>query len=1074
MRFLSLNVENFRCIGKARIEFAPGLNVLHGPNDLGKSTLATAIRAALLLPISSRDTEDFVSWGSNTDAQVQLVFETEPQRIYRVRKTFGHTPKAFLEESRDGVDFQQEAQGRDVDGRLRGLLRWGITPPGGKGAPKGLPISFLSEALLPEQDSVAVIFDRALSDDSDESAKRWLAEVLQAVAEDPLFKKVLGKVQEHVDKAFTESGRKRGGKSSPWTRIADFIKQKEAYSRNCEEEAKKSVDLQTQLEELLERQLARHESLDSAHGILKEIEENYAQTARLKDIVARLEERKRALGEIAKIRKDLEQAENQLNALSTQYTEASQNAQAAQFGLEQAKGQLEDAKQRLLHAKSNDAAQQRELKKAELKNRHAELYANSLRLTAEKQKLEAALHVVKEVREIEQAGALLAKELAKMQRDHESALTTLRDLDHQQNKLTAVGHLLKVRAAEAAVGEAGQKLDQVNAWRKEAAEIRADAESLRTVLLANPGPSHNDIERIKKIATNLQVAHARLEVGLQAKIQVKLPLRVSIQADGAPAGAPALLSAPLDVAAGRALTIDIENVAEISVVGGAKDARDVVTALESRWAAEVMPILAHSNAKDVEELVALALSKAEQTKDMSDKERRASELDQRISDQMGWGASLEKAETELASAKSLLGTDFKAVEDAARQIGVDDPAVIEKRLSGLSAKHQDSYIAEGNLKLEMAKLTARMDENKKSLADVRARLVKAKDGIVGDLDEEVERISKSQGDLELERQSLDAQSALVDKEAGKSVADAESAVADAQQAARLAEQAKNAADEKLKEVHLNRAATEGEMKVRREAFAGTDEAAARNALQEVEKELDLAPKPKQEITEEDVTQARQQVRAATLELDLINDQVKGKKGALEHIGGDVAKQQAEDAAEAVALAHEQEHLLEDECNAWKLLQETLKEAEQEEGVHLGKAIAGPIAQRFGDLTTGRYGRLALGPDLKTQGVAVAGNDHPITALSIGTRDQLALILRLSLAEVLGSPLLLDDQLTQSDREKLTWLRRLLEKVAASTQIIVLTCRPEDYLEENTSNCVRVIKLVDVMGHAQVAKATHLS
>src|SRR5262249_49997961 len=115
MKLLSLKVENFRSIRKAKIDLGPGLNVLHGPNDLGKSTLADAIRAALLLQAGSKESDDFVPWGGAADPQVEVVFQTEPQRIWRVRKTFGAGAQAFLDESRDGSDFHVEARGRDVD-----------------------------------------------------------------------------------------------------------------------------------------------------------------------------------------------------------------------------------------------------------------------------------------------------------------------------------------------------------------------------------------------------------------------------------------------------------------------------------------------------------------------------------------------------------------------------------------------------------------------------------------------------------------------------------------------------------------------------------------------------------------------------------------------------------------------------------------------------------------------------------------------------------------------------------------------------------------------------------------------
>ena len=86
MKLLSLRAENFRCVRKASVQFGPGLNVLYGPNDLGKSSLAEAIRAVLLLQASSREYEGFLNWNGTGHPHVELVFESEPQRIWRVRK----------------------------------------------------------------------------------------------------------------------------------------------------------------------------------------------------------------------------------------------------------------------------------------------------------------------------------------------------------------------------------------------------------------------------------------------------------------------------------------------------------------------------------------------------------------------------------------------------------------------------------------------------------------------------------------------------------------------------------------------------------------------------------------------------------------------------------------------------------------------------------------------------------------------------------------------------------------------------------------------------------------------------
>jgi hypothetical protein len=93
-------------------------------------------------------------------------------------------------------------------------------------------------------------------------------------------------------------------------------------------------------------------------------------------------------------------------------------------------------------------------------------------------------------------------------------------------------------------------------------------------------------------------------------------------------------------------------------------------------------------------------------------------------------------------------------------------------------------------------------------------------------------------------------------------------------------------------------------------------------------------------------------------------------------------------------------------------------------------------------------------------------------LSIGTRDQLSTIFRLTLAEQLNSAVVLDDQLTQSDPTRMVWLRDLLRQIAKNIQVIVFTCRPEDYLiplemqsgadedKQPPVHCVDLVRFID--------------
>jgi uncharacterized protein YhaN len=73
------------------------------------------------------------------------------------------------------------------------------------------------------------------------------------------------------------------------------------------------------------------------------------------------------------------------------------------------------------------------------------------------------------------------------------------------------------------------------------------------------------------------------------------------------------------------------------------------------------------------------------------------------------------------------------------------------------------------------------------------------------------------------------------------------------------------------------------------------------------------------------------------------------------------------------------------------------------------------------------------------------DDDVLSALSVGTRDQLAALIRLTIADQLRSAVVLDDHLVHSDLARLQWFREVLQKTAINAQVIVLTCRAEDYV-----------------------------
>jgi DNA repair exonuclease SbcCD ATPase subunit len=1045
MKLWSLGVEHFRGIRKARLDFGHGLNVLHGPNDLGKSSLAAAIRAALLLQVSSKESEQFLNWHGSGDPQVELVFESEPQRIWRIRKTFGSHPQAFLDESRDGVDFRVEARSRDVDGRLSDILRWGLAPPGGKGRPKGMPVTFLSSALMAEQDQVAGIFAQALSADSDESGKKRLMEALQAVAEDPIFKSILHVVQAKVEEAFAASGQKRRGKDSPWIKIQDQIQRAEEEERQCSEQLQKTLSIESELQDLLKRRLESEAALDKVSGEYKAAEEDYGRGLKREAILQKLRTAQRRVDEIVGASQELASTKARLSGLVQRVTLLEQQETEAKSRLAATDTQVKKATEEV-RVQSADQERESQLRQSALQKKCAELRSEQALNDATIGRVRAAESVAERAHALETSSGAFTARIIELTGQYEEAARALREVDEQQRGLAGVAQLLCSEAAQVAIAAAENALAQIETWRAQAAQQRGSAQTLENAQNGLKLPAATEIEALKRLEQELQVARARLGVGLHLTVIPKRELRASIRRDG---GAPEPLVLKDDLFNARAsgeMHVDLEGIAEISISGGEESARAEMARLQGRWSAEVEPVLEQADLASLDEVGEAVKKRTADLEEMRRLRNEAAALEQRISDQRDWVSVRAEKQRELNKcADALAGEDRKALQKLAQKLRIKDLLAAETSLSKLAGQRPTLLARERSLEGELASARLLLSEKQKDLAVAQEDLLSARAAIDGYseglLAELLNRQSRFAAEL------LAAERELQGSESRKSegLVKAQEALASAEKSYAAAVNRHSEIANEWRKTDSQRASAEGELKVLSEAAAKLDEQAARLELGNVEAELARVPEPARAISEQSLTEARTAVKEKEADLREIDAAIQSKRGALEHVGGQVAKDRSEGAREALALLREQERSLEVDYEAWALLRDTLVEAEQQEGVHLGRVLGGPIFQRFGDLTGGRYGKLTLGSDLATDTISVAGEGRPVDALSIGTRDQLSLIFRLTLAEQLKSVVVLDDQLTQCDGERMVWMRSFIREMARNIQIIVFTCRPTDYL-----------------------------
>lgn len=125
MQILAIQLKNIKSHRDKQFHFAAGINVLSGPNGIGKSTIFEAIGYALF-GVDARDfvgnIERFISIGANK-GEVGVVFEPGDGETYRATRTVGSNSKWLLAR-KIGAAFEVEdhANADETQERIKQLL----------------------------------------------------------------------------------------------------------------------------------------------------------------------------------------------------------------------------------------------------------------------------------------------------------------------------------------------------------------------------------------------------------------------------------------------------------------------------------------------------------------------------------------------------------------------------------------------------------------------------------------------------------------------------------------------------------------------------------------------------------------------------------------------------------------------------------------------------------------------------------------------------------------------------------------------------------------------------------------
>ncbi len=1042
-----LEVVDCAGIAEASVDLRPGLNVLHGPNELGKSTLAEAVRAVLLLQSGSSAAGVLNDWHGDAPPRVALTFEQEDQRLWRVRKTFKvGGGQSLLEFSRDGRDFRTESRGREVDGRLTDMLGWGARKPGGRGGPRGMPSTLITTALLGRQDEVTGILERSLTDDPTDSGREQLMRALEGLAEDPRLKKLLLAVQGKVDEAYTATGRRRSGRTSPWTQLRQERLAAEERQQEVLAQREQSQRVHLRVKELQQEQTAAEtvaataaRTLDAARAAaawLGEVEQARTGLRAAEEELARIEKAMRTRGEKLAA---AEEVRRRIGSLSGRHAELERE-------VDRLDAQLEVARQRVREVETGGDEQGRRLREQEAENERIEIVRRQEEFDRLVSDAKRFLELDREIGAldfgIEQKEERLSRTRALIvvaEQAGESDRRRLGDLRVESLTARCLAACRKVKRLARQVEEAQQNAAAAKAAEEEAASLRRAAVDLRA-------PDAEQIRRLHRLETESRIAQERLAVGLVVDLEILAGAMAEVRADGAdPVQAGEDRHAEFE--ARRALRIDIPGFGRVQVRGGGRELAAAADAADLALDAVRRPLLEQAGVASVAELEAVRrradslLAAAE--------ERRRSAVEARVR-----AEGIEALGRDEALARGDLDRARRTLAEA-----LGEGASVEEHVRDLEVQPREDAVVSA----EIAEVEKRISEGAERLRRLQARVKQ------DDLDLVRERRQREAGKVELQRADFDWRGLLAgeDKrgaELARNLEAAESrleairaeAALEADEARGQAlnvEQRRAAARAERDEARRERssqgealAGLESGIRVHEEALERVDVETARREVQrsrELVAALESDPVPA-DGAGADVEELERTFEEARRKVARISEDLLVSRGALQQVRGADAEEQAVDAREAVEAVREREASLEVDYEGWKLLAETLREVEKQETAHLGKALVQPVTSRVSALTGGRYGDLAIGPDLDVAGIRFAGAERGFRELSVGAREQIAMLLRISIAEVLGAFVVLDDQLTQTDESRMAWLRDLLEEAAARIQIVVLTCHPRDY------------------------------
>jgi hypothetical protein len=755
---------------------------------------------------------------------------------------------------------------------------------------------------------------------------------------------------------------------------------------------------------------------------------------------------KEELERIQRIGAETEEAERKTEDLSKKIIEAEEGLNAAKGRQTEADAALRNAEEKA-HAEGSDSGvtdtvvrQQLELRKAAAEKAALDAQQRIGNAAAAQTLVQAAATAERDVEDQESKARSAAGAVSQ-------SATKLTAAEGELRRCDMLERALDMQAADKRVAEAQAVVDKQTHLKSRLETASSDRARLAGQRAAITVPAASALGPMRRLAQDLAAARGTLDVGLVVTVTPKSRFDLRVRKDGQEVDVVSKTQ-PVDIEANAEVELGIGDVATVHVHGGRREAQEKARNLEDRWRLEVAPHLVAAGVTDLAGLDAKSEEAQELDSNIKAKDAELESLHSQLAGLDGAAQALREASDRAAICRAALG-----------DIGLDSLAPDLKNLgpdavSGLRQRREKH-----SKETETARTAANQAANDRTLADERVRhsrqgleaAIGARDRALAEFPEGLDAaLSAARSALAAAddaNQKVAAGFASLDGEIAARIRRIDEALSGARASAAQAAEGVEAAQGQLTTAKTNHAAEHGRLVELRKQRDAENMAAAEARLQGAIASHAALPVPEGAVSDDQVSAARNAAAGIKLELEGIEREILRAHGALEQVGGAVARERLREATEAFDLTAWQEREIEAEYEAWKLLLEQMKEADAAQASNLGQALGPAIAGRFQDLTRRRYETVQLTAQLATDGIVVAGAVRSTEQISVGTREQLSTLYRLSLAEYLGSTIVLDDQLVQSDDNRMDWFRALLVEKARNFQILVFTCRPSDYLEK---------------------------